>query len=55
LYFRITDDIGWYYTLIQNTGGITGDRLSSSGGQHLLKCEIYRDHPFSNKIFESTN
>jgi hypothetical protein len=55
--FRTTDDIGRYYVLIRNMEGTNGDvyidfhgdRLSSSGEQHLLKCENYLDHPFSSK------
>ncbi len=57
MYFRTTDDIGRYYVLIRNIEGTNGDvyidfhgdRLSSSGEQHLLKCENYPDHPFSDK------
>ncbi|CAF2992783.1 unnamed protein product [Rotaria sp. Silwood2] len=53
----ITDDLGRYYVIIRNIDGTTGDvyinfhgdLLSSSGEQHLLKCENYPDHPFGIK------
>ena len=55
--FRTTDDIGRYYVIIRNMEGTNGDvyidfhgeHLSSSGEQHLFKCENYPDHPFGNK------
>ena len=55
--FRTTDDIGRYYVIIRNIDGTSGDvyidfhgdRLSSSGEQHLSKCENYSDQPFGSK------
>jgi hypothetical protein len=55
--FRTADDIGRYYVLIRNIEGTSGDvyidfhgdHLSSSGEQHLLKCENYPEHPFGSK------
>ncbi|CAF0798269.1 unnamed protein product [Rotaria sordida] len=53
----ISDDIGRYYVIIRNIDGTNGnvyinfhgDLLSSSGEQHLIKCENYPDHPFDSK------
>ncbi|CAF3422411.1 unnamed protein product [Rotaria sp. Silwood1] len=53
----ITDDLGRYYVIIRNIDGTNGDVyinfhgdfLSSSGEQHLLKCENYPNHPFDSK------
>ncbi|CAF3414290.1 unnamed protein product [Rotaria socialis] len=53
----ITEDVGRYYVIIRNVDGTSGDvylnfhgdLLSSSGEQHLLKCENYPEHQFTSK------